>query len=121
MEKTNMTLVDATGDSGVEALRILMEAEALTPALEERLGATMASSFDGWPFHLRQRLAKKPTDLQWERLIRFLKLYSTAQPPLLWYCELIADMGGHARSLSDTDPWKKPAKRILEELGTRYR
>lgn len=121
MQKIDVTLIDGVVDSGIGAFMMLMNADILDPALEERLFAIMNGSLDGWSYHLRQRLAAKPTDAQWNRIFRFLNLYGTIIPPRLWFCELIADMGGHARNLVDADPWKKPGKRILDELGIRYR
>lgn len=107
--------------SGMDAVDVLFDTRHSSPDLEARIYETLLYARDGWPFMLRQRLAGRLSDDQYARIIRILKAVGRLEPPIVWFCRLIADLADHANSTSDSDAWRTPARRILDALEIGYR
>lgn len=120
MQKVETSMIEKPADSGTTALGIFLDSESLDPLVEVQLCEIMAYASDGWTWHLKQRIMRL-NDTQWERLIRFLKKAGTVQPPFLWYCRLIAELGADANNPAEANPFKKPGRRLMKELGIRYK
>src|SRR5262245_55597602 len=122
MEKTFIGPVEPVATSGIDALGKFLDTdtEPMPGNLEMQLRAIMDNAFDGWLFHLRQRILGL-NDKQWARLLRFFAHHGKMDPPPLWYCKFVAEMADAACCLSDSNPWKKHGKRFLKGLRIQYR
>jgi len=119
MEQGNISLAVPTWN-GRDAIDVLFDTRHTSPQLEARIYEALLYAHDGWPFWLRQRLAGNVSDEQYARLVRILRAVGRLEPPIVWYCRLVGEFADHANSSADADPWRTPARRILDSLEIAY-
>lgn len=111
---------DATAKkSGTYALQLLLDTPVLSSAQQCALEDLLMKHRDGWMFVLGQRFPSlRREEGKWARIVHFLQVCGSMNPPPFCYIKIVAEMGDQAEcSVGDQNPFKKPGIKLMKDLG----